>query len=339
MIRGYHHLSLEEREKLYALKTAGYSLRDIAKKLCRDAGTLSRELSRNTKYGRPYLPCLAQRKAERVSRRQRYQAPLKEPLIFLYVREHLRDWRWSPETIAGRLPIDHPGYSVHQETIYRYVYGKKQKRMELWRHLVCHRRRRLKKDGRKVKAYGRLNTALPISQREEAVNQRQSLGNWETDDMEGRKSDQNAVSVTVERWLRLTRLGKLANRLALTKAQLVIAQMEKEGSTLQGTLTVDRGSENSEHERITAATGMPVYACNPYHSWEKGTVENTIGRIRRYLPKGLSLDTVSEDYLASLEEQLNNTPRKCLGYLTPNECLEIIQEVSHTNQCCASTAN
>jgi IS30 family transposase len=338
-MKGYHHLSLEEREKLHAFKTAGYSLRDVGRLLDRHPGTLSRELARNTKYGRPYLPCRAQRRAERVGQRQRYHAPLKESLIFLYVREHLRDYHWSPETIAGRLPIDYPGYSLHHETIYRYAYGRRQRRMKLWRYLVLHRRRRLKKDGRKVKAYGRLETALPISLRSGVVNQRQSLGNWETDDMEGRKSDRSSLSVTVERRLRLTRLGKLANRIASTKARLLIDQMGKEDPILRGTLTVDRGSENSRHEKITQATGMPVYACNPYHSWEKGTVENTIGRIRRYLPKGLSLDAVSEEYLASLEEQLNSTPRKCLGYLTPNECLGIILEASSTNQCCTSTAN
>jgi len=338
-MKEYHHLTLEEREFLYASRMAGDSLGDIAKKLGRDKGTLSRELKRNAKYGRPYLPCLAQKAADRRAGDQRYQAPLKEPLIFLYVRKRLRDYHWSPETIAGRLPIDKPGHFINDETIYRYIYSPRTKRMKLWQHLTLHRKRRLGKDGRKVKAFARLKTALSISLRPEAINKRQSLGNWETDNMEGRRSDQTAVSVTVERRLRLTRIRKLIDHTAKTKARILIEQIRKENPLLRETFTVDRGAENSRHEKITRKTGMLVYACNPYHSWEKGTVENTIGRIRRYLPKGLSLDGISSDYLSGLENQLNNTPRKCLGYLTPNECLEKILEASYAAKCCTSSAN
>src|SRR3989338_1030831 len=157
----YHHLSLEEREKLYAWKEKGLSFREIGKNLKRNVSTITREWKRNGKYGQPYIPCRADRKAAKRALKQRYRAPLKEPLIFLYVRTRLRDFHWSPETIAGRLPIDYPGYSIDDETIYRYIYGRKQKRMKLWEHLTLHRKRRMKKDGRKVRGV-RIPDALPV---------------------------------------------------------------------------------------------------------------------------------------------------------------------------------
>ena len=106
-MKTYKHLSLPEREKLYAWKMSGVSISQIAKRLGRNKGTVSRELDRHTKYGRKYLPCLAQRQADKKGDRQRRRAPLKSPLVFLYVRKHLREDQWSPEIIAGRLPIDH----------------------------------------------------------------------------------------------------------------------------------------------------------------------------------------------------------------------------------------
>ncbi len=329
-MRTYHHLSLEEREKLYAWKEKGLSLREIGKQLNRDAGTLSREWRRNAKYGIPYLPCTADRKAEKRGLKQRYRAPLKEPLIFLYVRTKLRDEKLSPETISGRLPIDYPGYSIDDETIYRYVYGRKQARMKLWEHLVLHRRKRMKKDGRKVQAYGRLNEAISIEERPSIITARIKPGDWETDNMEGKRSDTTAVSVTVDRMTRITRLWKLADHTAQTKADSLIVQLKQEDPTLRGSITVDRGPENSNHKVITDIHNMPVYACEPYHSWEKGSVENMIGRVRRYIPKGKSVDGINQKKLDLIENILNNTPRKCLGYLTPNEYLEKILSASRT---------
>ena len=126
-MRKYSHLTLEEREILYALKEKGISLRKIAKKLGRTHTTLSRELRRNAKYGKQYIPCKAHEKYVRRGMLQRYQAPLKSPLIYLYVRKYLRR-KWAPEVIAGRLPIDYPGNSIVHETIYRYIYKGRNKK-------------------------------------------------------------------------------------------------------------------------------------------------------------------------------------------------------------------
>jgi len=330
-MRTFKHLSLEERERYFVWKARGISLREIGRRLGRSHSTFVREPKRNAKYGIPYLPCTADRKAKKRGLKQRYKAPLKEPLIFLYVRVKLRDQKWSPETISGRLPIDYPGYSIDAETIYRYVYGRKQRRMKLWANLVLHRRRRMKKDGRKVKAYTRLTEAIPIAKRPDVINARLRPGDWETDNMEGKRSDETSVSVTVERMARIVRLRKLADHRAQTKSDSLAVQFKKENPLLRESLTVDRGVENSNHDQITTLHDMPVFACNPYHSWEKGTVENTIGRLRRFIPKGKSVDEVSQKRLDLIEKTMNDTPRKVLGYLTPNEYLERILSASHTS--------
>lgn len=326
-MRKFHHLSLEERERLYARKEKGLSLRAIAKDLGRSHSCLVRELKRHTRYGKEYLPCLAHRRAKIWAERQRYQAPLKNPKVFLYVRRHLREpYGWSPETIAGRLSIDHLGESIHHETIYRYIYNSKKTRgMKLWRYLKVHRKRRMKKDGRKVQHYTRLKTALPLEARPEPANRRQEPGHWETDNMEGVRSDTTAVSVTVDRMTRIARIRKLVDHTSRTKYGVLFQQRR---SDVIRTLTVDRGAENAKHEEFTKATQTPVYACTAYHSWEKGTVENTIGRIRQFVPKKTSIDPIPTAYFLVLEERMNNTPRKCLGFLTPNEFEEKIRTAS-----------
>ena len=316
------------------------TIREIGRRLKRNPGTISRELKRNASGSRrrerelltfQYLPCKAQKKANKRALKQRTKAPLKCPEIFLYVREHLRKpYFWTPEEIAGRLPIDHPGLSIDDDTIYRYIYGKKQVRMKLWKHLKLHRKRRMKHNGRKVKGCGRLPTALPIEQRPEEANTRQEPGHWESDNVGTIKTDKTSISATVERKSRVIRLSKLSDLKAMTKRTALVARMKQENKKFQKTLTIDRGPENSEHELFTKETKMPVYACNPYRSWEKGTIENTIGRLRFFILKGYSVDNLTQQQLRMIEDIMNNTPRKCLGFLTPNEVYERIQNDPRT---------
>lgn len=317
-MKKYCHLSLLEREKLFAWREVGLSLREIGRRLGRDHSGLSLEIKRQTKYGKVYYPCLAQRRSERIGFYQRWHAPLKDPLIFLYVREHLR-LGWSPEQIAGRLPIDHPGCSVDKETIYRYVYHRRNQREKLWQYLALARRRRMKKVGRRVKRLGRISGAVSIDLRPKIVNRRKQFGHFESDNLEGVRSDREVVSVTIERQTRKVYLAKLANRKSATKARSLINHLSNLPEEYRRTLTLDNGAENSRHLIIRQVLGIEVYFCHAYSAWEKGTVENTIGRLRRFLPKGESLEDLDKNYLEAVEERFNNLPRKCLGFLTPNE--------------------
>jgi IS30 family transposase len=321
----YKHLNLEEREILFAGRESGKSFREIGERLGRDHSTLSREWRRNAKYGKPYIPCKAHAKAEKRGKEQREKAPLKEPLIFLYVREHLR-MGWSPEQISGRLPIDHPSKHICTESIYQYVYHPRNKEEKLWQYLPSKKKKRIKKNGRSIKRKGKIPNAQSIDKRPRSVNKRRKVGHWETDNMEGKKSDESVVSVNTERVSRYTLIDKLTDRGAAPKTDTIKDRLLDFPKPARRSLTADNGKENTNHEEITDYLSMPVYFCHAYHSWEKGTVENTIKRIRRYIPKGESIDPIPGKEIKMIEDKMNHTPRKCLQFLTPYEKM---QELLH----------
>ena len=325
-MKQYKHLSLEERETLRVHREQGQSFRDIAKKLGRSHTSLSREWKRNQiKRGKDegkYIACRAEAKAVKRTKEQRRKAPLKCPFIFLYVREHLRE-DWSPETIAGKLSLDHPEDSVHHETIYRYIYSKPVKnRYKLWQFLRLGRKKRMIKNGRGVRKHqGKIPNATSIDLRPEEANQRQKMGHWETDNMEGKKCEKQAVSVTVDRKLRYILLRLMEDQTAESKSEAVINGLSPLDKLLRKTITYDNGKENTQHEQISQNLKVKAFFCHAYHSWEKGSVENSIGRVRWYLPKKEGLKDVTPEKLAWVQDQMNHMPRKCLGYKTPHEVM------------------
>jgi len=328
----YKHLNLEEREKLYALREQGKSFRKIALVLARSHTSLSREYKRHAKYGKKYIPCWAYERAVKKAVEQRTKAPLKNHQVFLYVREKLRQ-NWSPETIAGRLSIDYPDESICPETIYQYIYGKG-KKFKLWNFLPkSHKKRRIK-TGRKVRSckHSRIPGAVSIEERPNRVKTRKQAGHFETDLMEGKRKNKTALSVNVERKTRYTLVKKVRNKKAKTKEKTMLKDLKmlilcsKSKKPIVKSVTADNGSENANHAKISETLKTKYYFCHPYASWEKGSVENMIGRIRVYIPKGASLAMYTSQQIQWLENQLNNTPRKCLNYQTPNEVME--QEVN-----------
>lgn len=329
-MKRFKHLSLEEREILYGGLKQGQSLRAIGRQLGRDHTTLADELKRNKKAGRismdqEYLPCKAQQLSDRRACAQRTKAPLKNLLVWVYVREHLKEpYEWSPETIAGRLPLDHKGQSIDDETIYRYIHGRG-KKYKLWQFLTLKRKKRMKKEGRKVQKKGRIPEAVSIEKRPKVVDRRKQSGHWESDNMIGKVNDLTALSNTVERVTRITILSKVA-RGADSKTQALFKRLSPLPVKVLKTLTEDNGKENTHHIKITKGLGLKVFFCHAYASWEKGSVENMNGRVRRFIPKGVSIDPISEEYIAVVEYRLNNTPRKCLGYRTPYEKMSEILE-------------
>jgi IS30 family transposase len=307
-------LTLMERERIFGWLHEATSLREIARMLDRSHTSIVREVQRNRNQNTgEYLPCVAQEKAEKRERLQREKAPLKCPEIYLYVRRKLR-MGWSPEVIAGCLPHDLPGQKIDDETIYRYIYTPaKHPNEKLFEHLALHRRKRLKKHGRKVTS-ARIPGRIGIEERPEAVAVREEFGHGETDLMEGIRSDKPVVHVTVERKTKYIQLQLLRNKTAKAKSQAVISNQKE---VPLKTMTTDNGRENTDHQ----SWGVPTYFTTPYHSWEKGTIENTIGRLRRYLPKKTSISTLTQEELRYIQYEMNNTPRKCLQFQTPAQAL------------------
>lgn len=338
-MKRYTQLSLTEREQMYGWQKEGLSLRDIGKKLNRSHTTLGRELKRNVKYGieyfvNEYLPCKAEALAKKRKVGQRKKASLKNPTIFLYVRKHLREDGWSPEIIAGRLPRDHPGETISVETIYRYIYSRPYagskpyvvKEKPLSSYLALARKKRMKKNERRVHRHGKILFAVSIEKRPQSIQARKRIGHWETDNVIGKVTDKTALSVTVERKILFTVLTKLLDRSAATKRQALVTRLSDYPTK---TLTADNGKENSQHLTIEEELSLVMYFCHAYASWEKGTVENTNGRIRRFIPKGVSIDDISEETIAAIEDKLNHTPRKRLLFLTPCEKMQQAQRIPH----------
>lgn len=324
-MKKFKHLSLIEREILYGGLKQGLSFREVGRRIKRDHTSLSDELKRNIKYGNcyfgnEYLPCKAQALADKRALKQRQKAPLKNPKVFVYVRKSLRSGL-SPEAIAGRLLIDHPNEYINDETIYRYIYSKKAACYKLWQYLTMARKKRMRKTGRRIRRDGKIPGSISIDLRPKEVDMRNTLGHWETDNVIGKQTDKTALSVTVERLSRITIITKLANRSAAEKTAAIVSRLGKLSTQTRLTITADNGKENSYHKQLTDALGTDVFFCHAYHSWEKGTVENTNGRIRRYIPKGVSVDSITDKKIRMIERKLNSTPRKCLGYLTPDETM------------------
>lgn len=319
MPKQYNHLKQEERELIAQYRCEGKSLCFIAKALGRNKSSISRELNRNasTEYNR-YTPCRAHARATHrwvmVHRRPR----LKSDLIRQYVGDNL-EAGWSPEQIAGRLPIDHPGKIISHEAIYQYIYDLQTEiRLELIQHLRrAHKKRKAKGIGRKEKKT-KIPNRNPIDARPKIVEDRKQYGHWEGDTLLSRKS-KAALHTLVERKSRLLVLSKLDRKSAAETSKMIIRRLGKLPAKGRRTLTLDNGTENAKHEKVTAKLGMKCYFARPYASWQRGTNENMNGLVRWYLPKGTDFSKIDKEHLRLIEYLINSRPRKCLGYKTPLE--------------------
>ena len=317
-MKRYRHLTLEEREILWSKREQGWSYRIIGQLLDRSHTTLSREYKRNAPYYQQYVPCRAQKKYEKRCIKQRRKAPLKCPFVLLYVRKYLKEG-WSPEIISGRLSVDHPEYSIHFETIYRYIYKRENRRMHLEKHLTLKHKRRRQKNGRSVRGHNQIKNRVSIEERPSEVDQRTTVGHWETDLMEGPRSGSGVViQGNVERRSRFLKLRQMPNKTALENT----VNMYKSLHNLPvSTITSDNGRENAYHEVVSDQMGVEYYFCHPYSSWEKGSIENSFKRVRRYIPKGMDISEFTQEQIQEIEDRINNKPMKCLKYLKPVEFL------------------
>lgn len=316
MPKTYRQLNPNERDILAVLKSKGKSLRKIASILKRSPSTLSRELKRNAPpiYTGYYLSHKAQGRAERRKRESHQRQRLKNDFIRQYVEKRL-SLGWSPELIAGRLGIDHPNFSISHEAIYQWVY---QDAPHLILSLVRARRKRKHRGYSRKHKKSHIPERISIKKRPQTVLKRLHIGHWETDTISCRKSYQ-AIQVTVERKARYTKMAKLKTKSARAMSIALTRRLSRYPKELRLSITYDNGPENAEHTRTNKILGTSSYFCEPFHSYERGTVENTIGLVRRFLPKKTNLANISQDHLTKIEYWLNKRPRKCLGFKNPAE--------------------
>jgi len=314
----YTRLSQSEREQIFLLHYEEVSLREIAKRLGRTHTTISREFKRLGSTG--YSPVTAQHQAIQLRGSPR-KHKLDDPMLQTYVIKKLGN-RWSPEQIAGRLKLIHAQTTICHETIYNTLYQYPLKHKRLWEFLRRgHKKRervfdRRTRHARKAMIFGK----TPITERPEEAQMRSKVGHWETDLMEGTKKTHHVVSATVDRRSGAIILDKLVSKESEEKMNAMVRRMSRIPFHIRKTMTFDNGTENAEHERLRRIR-MDTFFCGAYRSWEKATVENTIGLVRDYLPKGIDLTNVTQQDVMIIGTDLNDRPRKRLGYKTPNEVL------------------
>jgi IS30 family transposase len=311
------HITLTERKILAEMLESGESYREISKAIEKSISSISDEIKKNG--GREkYDPHRAHSRArkQQLERRKRSKLEISEGLKKYVIENLVEDW--SPEQIAGELRKQADGKSViSHETIYQYIYSREGKQLKLWKHL------RHKQKPERVHWGGRTRRAsiphrISIHERPQHVNARQEFGHWEGDLMIF--SEQKSVlAVFVERMTRKTIAVVNANKTTKEMEYALHELISTAGQIRVKSITFDNGTENVCHQKVREdyAETFDTYFCDPYASWQKGTVENTNKLLRQYFPRNIPQEQLTQDYADTITEKLNNRPRKCLHYSTP----------------------
>ena len=310
----YSQLAQGERYVMARMIRQGFSYRAMALVLGRSVSTISRERKRNaTRHDGHYRAEKAQQYAmarrSRTRKQDQYSQQEWEKVARLVER------KWSPEQIAGRARAKRKA-GMSKETIYRYIRRDRREGGQTWRHL-----RIVSKFGRKRRGSpatrGRLVGKRHISERPKAVEVRVRIGHWEGDTVMG--SDlRHCVLTMVERVSGYVIIKKLTAR-NKEQAAGALKQAISEAKRKVRTITLDNGTEFHDYEKVEAVHAVKFYFATPYHSWERGTNENTNGLIRQYLPKGMCMRQVTQADCDAIAAELNDRPRRRLGFKTPSE--------------------
>ena len=318
----YTHLSAIERGQIQAYWNQGLMKSDIAEKLGRSPSTIGRELARNaTRDG--YKPKKAERRYKERRQQCRPHTKLDHEPLRDYVIKNMRDEEWTPEVVAHRLVLDYPddpSMRISHETIYREIYTRHNLRF-LITYLPQARPKRRKRGQGKSRRGPSIPNRVGIEHRPSCIETRIEPGHWEGDTIVGK--NQNSFIVTlVERTSRMLQAVEVYSKNASVVGQAIVELLLDKPTSWVKTITFDNGTEFASHELIARALNVDIYFAAPYASYQRGTNENTNGLIRRYLPKGTCFKKLVPNQLNYIINQLNNRPRKCLGYRTPYEVFQ-----------------
>ena len=314
----YQHFTAKERHTLMYLLHWKLSYREIGRRLNRHHTSIAREAKRNRRQGGHYWDEAAHRSATARRVMPRHKRKQEHEPLFAYVLNQLQE-DWSPETISGRLKIDFPfslKMRVSAESIYRWVYQDAVRGGTLYQHFLRRHKKRRTQCGSDLR--GLIPGRISIQERPVGVELRRRFGHWESDSVEGAKGS-GGIATHVERKSRFLVAARLRDKKASTFSEATITSFKQIPKRWRKTFTVDNGKEFAMFKATEEATGMNVFFADPYSPWQRGTNENTNGLLRHYFPKGIDWRHVSEKMLAEVVEKLNNRPRKCLSYRTPNE--------------------
>ena len=330
MGRRYKQLSLDDRCEIARLQAGGRSIRQIAAALDRPPSTISREMRRNRGRHVGYKPSYAQEQTR--ARRWSGSRLEREPDLRRAVLEPLASG-WSPEQVAGRLARQAGRNVISYESIYRFIYAQMARTKDYrWRHYLPRGKSKRGFRGRKGASSATfIEGRVSVSERPPAAADRQTPGHWEADLMLFAKYGQ-AVLTVHERQCRILLATRPPNKAAKPIAKHLLTIFKALPPNLRRTVTFDNGTEFARH-RALHRLDLQTFFCDPHAPWQKGGIENAIGRMRRFIPRKTDLATLSDQRFHALLNAYNNTPRKCLDFATP---AEMFQKLLHFE--CESTS-
>ena len=312
----YKRVTAEERTLIYRWLQQGEAQNEIARRLGRNQGSISREIARNTGL-KGYRPKQAHEKAQDQAKRagpRRFTAEVRAD-----AEARLKEG-WTPAIIGGRARLEGRPW-VCAETIYTHIYADAKAGGTLWKNLPRAKRKRRRRcprqDGR---GRGQIPNQRRIDTRPQEVEARRTIGHWEGDLINGANGTGNLATL-VERRSRFTLVGRTDSKEAEVVTLKICALFKTLPQRARQSVTLDNGKEFTRHEEIARDAVMDVFFAHPYHSWERGTNENTNGLIRRLYPKKSSFAGIGRAEIRRIDAFLNDRPRKCLGWSTPREIL------------------
>lgn len=318
-IMAYQHLNRSKRMELAILLQKGYSFREIGTVLGIHPSSISRELKKNSLATGPYDPERAYEKARSRRRYSKYVGMKisKERWLQAYIQKKL-EMGWTPEQISGRLKHNHQKTIVSFKTIYKWIYSSRGQAYAEFLPSKRYKPRKRVKPARVIPAFPDL---VSIDNRPKIAKIRGRIGDFEGDTLGKPLHTRETLVGVVDRRSRYF----LAKKVKYQRRVMKDGFLELFQNIPVASLTLDRGIENIPYGIL----GIATYFCHPYSAWEKPTIENTFQRLRRYIPKRSDLADFSDDYIAFVVQRMNNTPRKCLGYRTPEEVFTRQKRVLH----------
>jgi len=315
-------LTLHERQLILEMRDRGIGVRETARQLRRNHSIVSRFLSSIpfSKYLSGLSSLEKAREMQLRSKLRRSHSRKKQRLkceeIRNYVEQKLKQ-DWSPELIAGRLALEHSELKTNYESIYLWIYKERRDLLEYLLRANSNRRRK-RSSGRNRRNNQAAAPKRSIELREDIINQRARIGDWEGDTIVSRQSNSSIFNL-VERKSRYMLLKKISNCSGSSGAAAMISALSKVPKKKRHSITLDNGSENSSHPLIEKELGVKIFFCHPYCASERGTVENRNGYLRRFMPKKTDFASIENTQIEVIQHKHNNRPMKCLGFKTPHE--------------------
>jgi IS30 family transposase len=324
-MREYQQIQAREREEIERGVKEGKSISEIGRMLCRNKSTISREVRRNKHCVHRYVATHAVMVAQK---RRRVVQPhiLRNSDARFYVLSKL-ELGWTPLEIAGRMRLEKLPYYCCPETIYRFIYSHEGKEDKLYKQLKNKRKNRFYKHSKRAKE-SRIPKGQSVHDRSKNIDNRRHYGHFEGDLVICRNGN---ITTLVERKTRFAIAVKNDTKHTEIVINGIIRKLSTLPPNLRQSITFDQGTEFASYQQLQSSIGTKSYFCDPHSPWQKGANENFNGRLRRFFPKGAELANITQIDLDHVIDTMNNTPRKCLGFLSPNEAFQ-----RQLDRCCTS---